>query len=97
MNLRALVCALIGGALLLSGCRPAPVVEARVSEPPVTVSGSDRAFTGEVYVLNPASQRFHRPASAWAEKIAPERRVEWTGDRAELIAVGYQPCRYCEP
>ena len=96
MNLRALACALIGAALL-SGCRPAPVVEIRVSEPPVTVSGSDRALTGEVYVLNPASQRFHRPACAWAEKIAPERRIEYSGDRQILVDVGYLPCHYCEP
>lgn len=94
MRLRALACALIGAALL-TGCRPEPVVTVRESAPPV--SESDRAVTGELYVLNPSSQRFHKPGCVWAEKIAPERRIEWTGDRADLIAVGYQPCYYCEP
>ena len=97
MNLRALACALIGGALLLSGCRPAPVVEIRVIEPSVTVSGSDRAAAGELYVLNPASQRFHRPPCAWAEKIAEDRRIEYSGDRQILVDVGYLSCHYCEP
>ena len=94
MNLRALACALIGAALL-SGCRPAPVVTVRESAPPV--SESDRAVTGELYVLNPSSQRFHRPGCVWAEKIAEDRRIEYSGDRQILVDVGYLPCHYCEP
>ena len=49
------------------------------------------------YVLNPSTLRFHRVSCVWAERIAPERRIEYDGDRDELLAVGYQPCHYCKP
>ena len=85
-------------ALLLSGCRrEPPTVTVYESAPPVRVSESDRAAEGERFVLNPSSARFHRPGCVWAEKIAPERRIDWTGDREDLIAVGYRPCSFCKP
>lgn len=85
-------------ALLLSGCRrEPPTVTVYESAPPVRVSESDRAAEGQRFVLNPSSACFHRPDCAWAEKIDPERRVDWTGSWEELIAVGYQPCHYCKP
>lgn len=89
---------LIMMALLLAGCRrEPPTVAVYESAPPVRVSESDRVATGELYVLNPSSTRFHRPGCSGAAKIAPERRIEWTGDREELIAVGYRPCSFCKP
>lgn len=86
-------------ALLLAGCRPVPGVEIRVPPTPTSapVSESDRVATGELYVLNPSSARFHRPGCSWAAKIASERRIEWTGDREKLLAVGYRPCSFCKP
>lgn len=87
-------------ALLLSACgpRPAVTIAPETAPPARTVSESDTgAAAGVGYVLNPFSQRFHRPGCAWAAKIAPEHRIDWTGDREDLIAVGYQPCHYCKP
>ena len=94
---RALCCLLIGAALLLTGCGPKPTVTVFVERQAAVERAVSVPDSGTDYVLNPASMRFHRPGCAWAEKIAPERRIEWAGYRAELIAVGYQPCHYCEP
>lgn len=92
------IAALILACALLSGCGPAPpTVTVRESAAPVRVSESDREEAAELYVLNPSSARFHRPGCAWAAKIAPEHRVEWAGDREELLEVGYRPCSYCKP
>lgn len=92
-----IACALLF-ALLLTGCGPAlPTVTVRESAAPVRVSESDRETSGELFVLNPSSSCFHRPGCAWAAKIAPEHRVEWAGDREELLAVGYRACSYCKP
>ena len=93
------VCALIGAAalLILAGCGPTPGPTVYVREGvPEIVSESDRAG-GAAFVLNPSSGKFHRPGCAWAEKIDAERRIEWTGDREDLLAVGYEPCHFCEP
>lgn len=85
--------------LLLTGCGP-QLPEIRVepsAAPSAAPSEAVRAVSETVYVLNPASVRFHRPDCVWAAKIAPERRLEWTGDREELLSVGYEPCRICKP
>lgn len=96
MRLRALACALIGAALL-SGCRPRPTVTVYVEQPASVERAVSVPDSGTDYVLNPASMRFHRPGCAWAEKIAEDRRIEYSGDRQILVDVGYLPCHYCEP
>lgn len=95
------VCALIGAAalLILAGCGPRPSVEIRVMPTPTaaverSVSDSDRE---PAFVLNPSSGKFHRPGCTWAQRIGPERRIEYSGDRQILVDVGYLPCHYCEP
>lgn len=85
--------------LLLTGCGPVPP-EIRVepsAAPSAAPSEAVHAASETVYVLNPASGRFHRPDCVWAAKIAPERRVDWAGDRETLLSVGYEPCQICKP
>lgn len=94
------VCALIGAAalLILAGCGPTPGPTVYVREGvPGIVSESDTKAAVDSFTLNPSSGKFHRPGCVWAEKIDPERRVDWTGSREDLIAVGYEPCHYCKP
>lgn len=95
------VCAFIGAALLfLAGCGPrAEVRVIEVAEPPAaaaerTASESDAE---PAFILNPSSQRFHRPDCVWAGRIDPENRIDYDGDRQTLIDVGYLPCHYCQP
>ena len=92
------ICAAFCMLLLLTGCGPRPatatVYESAAPRELAQVSESD---TGAAYVLNPGSMRFHLPGCVWAGKIAPDRRVDWTGDRDTLIEVGYQSCHYCKP
>lgn len=94
---RALCCLLIAAAMLLTGCGPKPTVTVYVEQPAAVERAVSIPDSGTVYILNPASMRFHRPGCTWAERIAPEHRVEFSGDRETLIAVGYEPCHYCEP
>ena len=82
-------------ALLLTGCGPAPA-EVRI-EPLPAPSEAVRALPEPDYVLNPSTHRFHRPDCAAAAKIAPYRRIDWTGEREELLAAGYDPCKICDP
>lgn len=95
---RSLVCVFISAALLLlSSCGPAPVVEFRPSAAPAESVERSAPAAKEIYVLNSASLIFHRPDCAWAAKIAPERRIDWEGDRETLLSVGYDPCKFCKP
>ena len=95
------VCAFIGAALLiLAGCGPraeVKVLEVAEPEPAAverTVSESDAE---PAFVLNPSSQRFHRPDCVWAGRIDPKNQIEYAGDRQILVDVGYLPCYYCDP
>lgn len=49
------------------------------------------------YILNTNTKKFHRPDCASAKKISDKNKGEFTGDRADLIAQGYDPCKNCNP
>lgn len=49
------------------------------------------------YVANTNTMKFHYPSCSSVEDIQPGNRWDFTGDRAELIAQGYQPCKRCNP
>lgn len=58
-----------------------------------TTSGST-VFT---YVLNTKSEKFHDPGCSGASKISEENKETYTGQRDDLIAMGYEPCGQCQP
>ena len=49
------------------------------------------------YVANTNTMKFHYPSCSSVEDIQPGNRWDFTGDREELIAQGYQPCKRCNP
>ena len=49
------------------------------------------------YVLNTNTGKFHYPDCASVDQIRPEHRLDFSGDREEVIARGYQPCKKCNP
>lgn len=49
------------------------------------------------YILNTDSQKFHKPDCSGAQKISANNRKEFTGQRQELIDMGYTPCGTCKP
>ena len=51
--------------------------------------------TGEKYVLNTSSKRFHLPDCSSVAQISDNNRKDFTGSRDELIAQGYKPCGQC--
>lgn len=64
--------------------RSAAVEEAEVSEQ-------------HEYVLNKNSKKFHETWCDSADDIKPKNRKEFVGTREELIQMGYQPCKRCNP
>lgn len=49
------------------------------------------------YVANTNTMKFHYPSCSSVGDIQPGNRWDFVGDRAELIAQGYQPCKRCNP
>lgn len=49
------------------------------------------------YVLNTNTKKFHRADCSSVKDIKEKNRAEFSGDRAELIDRGYQPCKRCNP
>lgn len=58
----------------------------------------DRAAIGEwKYIINVSSMKFHRPGCESVQKMSRKNMQGFDGDREELIEMGYEPCKNCNP
>lgn len=54
--------------------------------------------TGDsTYILNENTMKFHTPDCLSVQKINPNNRKEYTGNRQDLLDQGYEPCQQCHP
>lgn len=49
------------------------------------------------YVINKSTKKFHYPYCSSVADIKEENKIEYSGNREELIAQGYIPCKRCNP
>lgn len=56
---------------------------------------SDKAASA--YVLNLRSKKFHLPACDSVAKMSVQNRMDFFGNRNEVIELGYAPCGGCKP
>ncbi len=49
------------------------------------------------YVLNTNTMKFHRPDCSSVGDIKDKNRWDYRGTREEIIAMGYDPCKRCDP
>ena len=49
------------------------------------------------YVVNTNSGKFHYTWCSSVEKIKTQNRMNFNGTRDELVEMGYEPCKICEP
>lgn len=52
---------------------------------------------GVTYVANRNTKKFHDPTCFSVEQIKDSNRVDFAGEREELIDQGYKPCKRCNP
>ncbi len=62
-----------------------------------TDTTSTEAKKETTYVLNKNTHKFHYPSCSSADDIKPKNRKEYTGTREEVIKMGYDPCKRCNP
>ena len=54
--------------------------------------------TGDsTYILNENTMKFHAPDCSSVQKMNPNNRKEYTGNRQELLDQGYESCQQCHP
>lgn len=66
-----------------------PIQEEPEEQPPVS--------TGTTYVLNTNTKKFHYPSCSSVGQMSAKNRQDYTGTRDEVIAMGYDPCKRCNP
>ena len=67
----------------------------------VTESSSQAAVSDsanvQTYVLNTNTHKFHNPGCSSVKQIKDGNRQDYTGGRDDLISMGYEPCKKCNP
>lgn len=58
---------------------------------------SEEESSGQSYVLDTNTKRFHYPSCSSVESMKSSHRQQFTGTRQELIDKGYTPCGNCKP
>lgn len=53
--------------------------------------------TGESYVLNTNTMKFHLPSCGSVGQMQEEHREDFLGEREDLLEKGYEPCGKCNP
>lgn len=52
---------------------------------------------GREYILNTNTKKFHYPDCESATQTAEKNKQSYSGNRDEVIAKGYEPCKRCHP
>ena len=71
-----------------------PPTEAPETEPPTEAPEEPQ---GVDYILNINSKKFHYPDCPSVKRMKESNKEYYTGSRDDLIAMGYDPCKNCNP
>lgn len=63
----------------------------------ITSKKSSSTTASGKYILNVSSMKFHYPDCSGVSKMSNENKKSYSGDRADLIKQGYDPCGICKP
>ena len=80
---------------LVSEAEKEKKTEAPAKEEPETEKA--KSVYKPTYVLNTNTKKFHRSSCHEVKKIADKNKQTYTGDRKDVIARGYSPCKKCNP
>ena len=51
----------------------------------------------EIFILNKSTKKFHRKDCSSVKDMKGRNKTEYTGNRDEVISMGYEPCQRCKP
>ena len=52
---------------------------------------------GTTYILNTNTKKFHYPSCGSVKQMKESNKQSYTGSRDDVIAMGYVPCKKCNP
>ncbi len=68
------------------------------TEPPTEAPEEEPvASSGQAYVLNKNSKKFHYPNCSSVSRMKEKNRKDFYGSREEVLDMGYVPCKNCHP
>ena len=81
---------------------PAPSVSAQTPESAQApfaepASPQEEQPQGTAYVLNTNTKKFHYPSCRSVDQMKEKNKQNYTGTRDEVISMGYDPCKSCNP
>ena len=71
-----------------------PVTEESTEPATQSATGED---TGVYYVININTEKFHYSFCHSVSDIKPQNRRDYHGSREDILAMGYVPCKNCNP
>lgn len=83
-----------GGSADQSGDSVDPVI---LPSPTVTPTPEPQEITSPNYILNTNTHKFHYPYCDSVQEMAERNKLPYSGTRDEVIAMGYVPCKRCNP
>ena len=66
-------------------------------EEPVNVKDTAQVPEGTDYILNTNTKKFHYPNCSSVGQMAEKNKKAYTGNRDDIINMGYSPCKRCNP
>lgn len=62
-----------------------------------SVDANRKATKETTYILNTNTKKFHYPTCSSVNEMAEKNKKVYSGSREEIITMGYQPCKRCNP
>jgi len=79
---------------------PEPTPEPRILETEESIEQSpiiQKDLQEITYILNTNTKKFHYPYCSSVNQMADKNKQEYTGNRDDIISIGYVPCKRCNP
>lgn len=70
---------------------------AKKTEPAQEDNQAEQQPVGSTYILNTNTKKFHNPSCSSVGQMNDSNKQEYTGSRDDLISMGYDPCKRCNP
>lgn len=78
-----------------------PAVKSSAASPAATAAAakasSAKASSAQTYVLNTSTRKFHKPSCSSVSDMKAKNKKVVEDTRDAIIAMGYQPCKKCNP
>ena len=76
---------------------PAPQPETDTAVQITPESPAPQESQGITYVLNTNTMKFHYPSCSSVDQMKEKNKEIYTGNREDIINMGYMPCKRCNP